>query len=97
MLTPRTLVQQMMEFATDELPARWQGEWQRMQGDLTHDQSYTLQGWLGEVYFDDDKQAGFTREEIAGAAGLIARLLRFEPSRRATASEALADAWFKQG
>ncbi|MBE3046314.1 hypothetical protein IMZ48_28015 [Candidatus Bathyarchaeota archaeon] len=98
MLTPPILVQQMMEFATDELPARWQGGCHRMQGGLLPDeQSYTLQGWLEEVYFDDDKQIGFTREEIAGAARLIARLLKFEPSRRATASDALADAWFIQG
>ena len=69
-----------------------------MQGGLLPDeQSYTLQGWLEEVYFDDDKQIGFTREEIAGAARLIARLLKFEPSRRATAGDVLSDAWFEQG
>ena len=98
MLTPPLLVQQMMGFATDGLPSRWQVKWQAMQEDLPHeDHSYTLQEWLEEVYFDNDKHADFTREDIARVGKLIARMLKFEPSLRATASDALADAWFERG
>lgn len=100
MITPPLLVQQMMEFATDGLPPRWQGKWQAMQEGLSHsdeEDSYTLQGWLEEVYFDDCKHSDFTRDDIAKVGKLIERLLKFEPSLRATASDVLADAWFEQG
>ena len=98
MLTPALLVQQMMEFATDSLPSRWQTKWQAMQGDLLCDDSdYTFQEWLEEVYFDDNKQAEFTKEDITQVGKLIGRMLKFEPSLRATASDVLSDAWFKQG
>ena len=71
-----------------------------MQEGLSHsdeEDSYTLQGWLEEVYFDDCKHSGFTRDDIAKVGNLIERLLKFEPSLRATASDVLADAWFEQG
>ncbi|KAH6656159.1 kinase-like domain-containing protein [Truncatella angustata] len=98
MLTPPLLVQQMMEFATDSLPSRWQMKWQAMQGNLLcDDHSYTLQEWLEEVYFDNNKQAEFTREDIAKVGKLIGRMLKFEPSFRATASDALSDTWFERG
>ncbi|KAK4129914.1 kinase-like protein [Trichocladium antarcticum] len=100
MITPPLLVQQMMEFATDGLPPRWQGKWQAMQEGLSHsdeEDTYTLQGWLEEVYFDDCKHSDFTRDDIAKVGKLIERLLKFEPSLRATASDVLADAWFEQG
>lgn len=62
---------------------------------LDEDDNYTLQEWLEEVYFDDAKKAEFTREDIAKVGELIARMLKFEPSLRATVSDALSDAWFK--
>lgn len=100
MITPPLLVQQIMEFATDGLPPRWKGKWKAMQEGLSHsdeEDSYTLQRWLEEVYFDDCKHSGFTRDDIAKVGNLIERLLKFEPSLRATASDVLADAWFEQG
>ncbi|KAF7547639.1 hypothetical protein G7Z17_g7576 [Cylindrodendrum hubeiense] len=72
MLTPPILVQQMMGFATDGLPSRWRDKWQAMQKDLPdEDHSYTLQEWLAEVYFNDDKHAEFTREDIISVGKLI--------------------------
>ena len=90
-----------MEFATDGLPPRWQEKWQAMQESLPpsdeEEDSYTLQGWLEEVYFDDYKHSDFTREDVSKVGKLIERLLKFEPSLRATASDILADAWLEQG
>ncbi|KAJ3526925.1 hypothetical protein NM208_g10957 [Fusarium decemcellulare] len=98
MLTPPILVQQMMGFAIDELPSRWQTKWNTMQKGLSEeDDSYTLQEWLEEVYFDDNKHTEFTREDIESMASLIERMLKFESSLRATASDILADAWFNKG
>ncbi|KAF4463879.1 CMGC SRPK kinase [Fusarium albosuccineum] len=97
MLTPPILVQQMMGFATDGLPSRWQTKWETMQKCLSEeDDSYTLQEWLEEVYFDDLKHTEFTKEDIASVARLIDRMLKFEPSLRATASDTLADVWFNR-
>ncbi|KAM4064680.1 kinase [Hirsutella rhossiliensis] len=98
MLTPPILVQQMMEFATDELPSRWQAKWQAMQKYVPRgDDSCTLQQWLEEVYFDDNEHPDFSREDIVRVGGLIKRMLKFEPSLRDTARDALADPWFDRG
>lgn len=96
MLTPPIIVQQMMEFASDELPSRWQTKWEEMQKNLDpEDDNCTLQTWLEEVYFNNDRLAEFTRDDIASAGELIERMLKFEPSARATAGDALAHAWFR--
>ena len=95
MLTPYVLVEQMIELASDELPSRWQTKWHMMQHDtLQRDEGFTLQKWLQETYFDNDKQAEFTTEEIARLAEAIAAMLKLEPSLRATSSEILAQNWF---
>ena len=88
----------MMGLAADGLPSRWQVKWRAMQEDLPREyHSYTLQEWLEEVCFDNEKHHDFTRGDIAKVGKLVARMLKFEPSLRATASDALADAWFEQG
>ncbi|KAH9891394.1 protein kinase-like domain-containing protein [Xylariomycetidae sp. FL2044] len=96
MLTPSILVEQMIETASDELPSRWQAKWRTMQKDAPEtDEVWSLQEWLEEVYFNNDKQVEFTREEIVRIGAAIARMLKFEPSLRATASEILAQDWFQ--
>ncbi|RBR22337.1 uncharacterized protein FIESC28_04531 [Fusarium coffeatum] len=96
MLTPSVLVEQMIELASDELPSRWQTKWHMMQHDaLQKDEGLTLQKWLQETYFDNDKQAEFTTEEIARLAEAIAAMLKLEPSLRATSSEILAQDWLQ--
>ncbi|KJZ74896.1 hypothetical protein HIM_05805 [Hirsutella minnesotensis 3608] len=95
MLTPPVLVQQMMELATDELPSRWQDKYRVIKQDIPRDdESYTLLQWLEEVYFDHNKQAEFSRKDIQRLSRLIERMLKFEPSLRATAKDILADPWF---
>ncbi|KAH7159068.1 kinase-like domain-containing protein [Fusarium sp. MPI-SDFR-AT-0072] len=88
MLTPPMLVQQMVELIDDELPSRWQEKWQETEREaLQEEDAWTLQSWMEEVYFDNDKPPEFTRRELRAVAKLIARLMRFEPSIRATPSE----------
>lgn len=97
MLTPPVLVQQMMEFATDRLPTRWQVKWQAMKHDLPEDEGgYTLLEWLEEVYFDNNKRVKFTKEDIATIAELVRQMLKFEPSLRSVASNTIANSWFNQ-
>ncbi|KAF5588095.1 CMGC SRPK kinase [Fusarium pseudocircinatum] len=95
MLTPPILVDQMIELIDDELLSRWQAKWQAMQGTPTPlDDDMSLHSWLEEVYFDADKKAEFTKSDIKRAAELIACLMRFEPSLRASPNEILAETWF---
>ncbi|QPC80184.1 hypothetical protein HYE68_010936 [Fusarium pseudograminearum] len=91
---PRGLVEQMLEEIPDELPIRWQAKWQVMQEELAQDRAmrpeyegdeiFTLQEWLDECYCVHDRKAGFTKKELASLAEAIGRMLRFEPSLRAT-------------
>ncbi|KAF4483451.1 CMGC SRPK kinase [Fusarium agapanthi] len=96
MLTPSVLVEQMIELTSDELPSRWQAKWHAMQEDVPQKNGgFTLQKWLEETYFGNNKQAEFTTEEIARVAQAIAGMLKLEPSLRATPSEILAQDWFQ--
>ncbi|VUC36442.1 unnamed protein product [Clonostachys rosea] len=96
MLTTPILVQQMMEFATDVLPPRWELKWKAMAENLSREEeSLTLHQWLEEVYFDGNKHPEFSVEDIAKVAELISKMLRFEPSKRATASQLLTHDWFR--
>ncbi|PKY05286.1 protein kinase [Aspergillus campestris IBT 28561] len=98
-LTPRILVGQMLEIATDDMPKRWQGIWDTMNAEgseLTESTGPNLQGWLEEVYFDCALRPDLTREDIARLGQIIGRLLRFEPSARASAREVLDDPWFNE-
>lgn len=86
-----------MPFAINGLPSGWQVRWQAMEEDLSpDDDGHTLEEWLQEVYFDNDKHADFTKNDIANVGKLIARMLKFEPSLRTAASDALADPWFEE-
>lgn len=44
-----------------------------------------LQEWLEEVYFDERQIPDLAREDIVRLGKIIRRLLRFEPSARASA------------
>lgn len=86
----------MLETASDELPERWRQKWQTMDSTSTGDKiENNFQEWLEETYFDGVRKEDFTREEIIGLGALVLRLLRFEPSARASAQEILQDPWFE--
>ncbi|KAF1842922.1 serine protein kinase [Cucurbitaria berberidis CBS 394.84] len=97
MTTPTILVRQMLGMLTnDGLPERWQRTWHAMDSAAPGEESeYTLQGWLEEMYFDGERNEDLTREDILKVGELVQRLLRFEPSARASAYEILQDPWFK--
>lgn len=107
MLTPEDLLSQMKESATDQLPQRWTELVKRLgqsssgpearDGEKNEEatDSQTLQQWLEEVYFNEDKKAELNREDVRKVGDLVGRLLYFEPSLRANASSLLEDPWLK--
>ena len=95
MATPVTVVHQMLETASDEMPERWQRKLRTMDSAWAGDKAEnSLQEWLEETYFDGVRKEDLTREDIVKVGALVRRLLRFEPSTRASAQEILQDAWF---
>lgn len=94
----------MEEFATDGLPEPWaepasrlresSGRLDMVEGETNQSKGrQELQRWLEEVYLDEDKQQELSSEDLRKVAELVSRMLRFKPSKRATASDLLADAW----
>ncbi|BCR88234.1 serine/threonine-protein kinase [Aspergillus chevalieri] len=96
LITPKILVDQMLEMTSEALPERWLGLWEAMGGGVGAESSGPgLQEWLGNMYFDGERREDFTSEDIAKLGQIIRKLLRFEPSARASASEILSDPWFR--
>ncbi|PSR79708.1 hypothetical protein BD289DRAFT_88652 [Coniella lustricola] len=97
MLTPPILIQQMMAFDLNGLPPRWRKQCQFMSQDLSNerDQPLSVKDWLNEVYFEQDKSSELTANDIAQIGELISRLLKMEPSLRATTTNILDNSWFK--
>lgn len=60
-----------------------------------NDQPWSLHKWLEEVYFDPERDAEFTRQDIIRVGDLVSKMLKFEPSSRAQVKEILADPWFR--
>lgn len=97
MVTPSILVSQMLEMASDDLPDRWQSKWLAMDSESSGENSGgTLQEWLEETYFDGERKEDLTRSDINKVGEIVGKLLRFEPSSRASAAEVVRDAWFKE-
>jgi hypothetical protein len=95
-MTPSSMVARMLETTSETLPERWQSTWLAMKSrEIRHEAGQTLQEWLEEVYFDEGREADFTREEIVQVSELIRKLLRLEPAARTAATEVLQDPWFK--
>ena len=86
----------MQEMISDTLPERWQSEWNTMKGRDSDEIGVTLQAWLEETYFDEDKKQDLTTQDIKMLGGIVARMLRFEPSARASARDILNDPWFRE-
>ncbi|KAF5989670.1 CMGC/SRPK protein kinase [Fusarium bulbicola] len=96
MLTSPMLVQQMIELIDDHLPSRWHLKWQELRSKASDEEdNWTLQSWMEEIYFDKGKHPEFTGDEVRAAAKLIARLMRFEPSLRASPTDILAEPWLQ--
>ncbi|KAF4455191.1 hypothetical protein F53441_2429 [Fusarium austroafricanum] len=97
MITQTDLVTQMIGFTTYKLPSRWQAKWKEMNnGKITQPDEYSpLKEWMQEVYFNNDREVEFTKEDIVHAAELVGRMLKMEPPLRASAREILCDPWFQ--
>lgn len=83
--------------ADEQLPHRWQDKWLALDRAKPPEEpsGYTLQTWLEEVYFDEEKEQDLSRRDIRKVGELVQRMLRFEPTARATAAEILMDPWFE--
>lgn len=66
-----------------------------MNSESTEEDRLTLQQWLEELYFDDEKTVELTRKDITELGALLQRLLRFDPSARSTASAIVKQGWFQ--
>jgi serine/threonine protein kinase len=85
----------MLDTVGEELPERWQRTLREMDSACPGERSgQTLQEWLEETYFDGEREEDLTREDIIKVGELVRRMLRFEPSDRASAKEILQDPWF---
>ncbi|KAI0531648.1 kinase-like domain-containing protein [Xylaria digitata] len=83
MITPASLILQILRFSTDKLPDRWEAKWQTMQKKLRYiddDPPCTLQGWLEEVYFNTERRCELTRQD---------------PAWRSSAKDIADDPWFQ--
>lgn len=80
----------------NELPERWREAWRPMELlPLGNKPDHMLQDWLEELCFDKKKNADLTRDNMFKVGELVRRMLRFEPSERASAKGIIHDAWFK--
>lgn len=97
MTTPAILVRQMLELTRDELPECWQAQWRNLDAASPGvEDIHSLQSWLEEMYFDGERNADLTREDILRVGALVGRMLRLEPRARASANEILQDPWFRE-
>lgn len=95
MTTPAILAGQMREMASDALPTRWEDLFETMNtGSAEETSGPSLQEWLEEMYFDGERKETLSREDVVQLGRIIGRLLRFEPSSRASARDILDDPWF---
>lgn len=94
----------MEELAADKLPERWAkranclrepsvGSGQTGDEHGKTASTNALQQWLEEVYFDENKRAELSPEDVRELGKVIRKMLRFEPSSRSTASRLLENAW----
>ena len=86
----------MQDMTNEPLPDRWLGLWKEIRAGVdTELPGPGLEKWLQEVYFDGERKQDLASEEIAQLGQIIRKLLRFEPSARASASDILRDPWFR--
>ncbi|KAF3044780.1 hypothetical protein E8E12_010582 [Didymella heteroderae] len=105
------LVHQMLQTIDEDLPDGWQGKWQLMDSErramkerlqaihgipLNDDPACLLQDWLEECYFSGHKKEDMERADIHHIVMLIRKMLRFEPSARASARDLLQDTWLQE-
>lgn len=97
MINRSILVGQMLDTTGEELPERWRSAWRAMESVKARGASgQSLEVWLEEVYYDGEREVDLTREDVIKVGQLVRRMLRLEPSARASARQVLQDPWFNQ-
>ncbi|KJX98771.1 protein kinase [Zymoseptoria brevis] len=104
LVTPPSLVRQMLTLTGDALPGRWHAKWQAMSDRCTgrptieedeEEDPRTLQSWLEEVYLEGEGEAGLDRDDLRRVGGLVRSMLRLEPRERVSTRRALRDEWLR--
>lgn len=86
----------MQDMTSEAVPRRWLSLWKAMDyGAGAGNSGPGLQEWLENMYFDSERKEDLTGEDFAKLGQIIQKLLRFEPSARASAREILNDPWFR--
>lgn len=86
----------MQEMTNETLPENWLDQWRMMSGDYSGDGAGPgLQDWLEEMYFDGERKADLTGDDIVQLGRIISKLLQFEPSARASVKEIVNDPWLR--
>jgi serine/threonine-protein kinase SRPK3 len=99
MVTHPTLISQMLSLCNEPLPTRWESKWLSMKKELpdeTDRPASTLQEWLTKAYLHNDKRPELTDQELVKIGDLVGRMLRLEPSSRATARAIASDPWLRR-
>ncbi|QIW96655.1 hypothetical protein AMS68_002173 [Peltaster fructicola] len=99
MISKSSLISDMLDSTGEQLPECWQsvhrGILAKSNMTLLESEAMSLQTWLHEVYFDDDRKAEFKPEDITSAGELITSMMRLEPRDRITIKEALKHPWLQ--
>ncbi|KAF3031853.1 hypothetical protein E8E11_000245 [Didymella keratinophila] len=105
------LVHQVLQTVDEELPARWQEKWGVMDLvrqiskkklevihgiPLDEDIVCQIQDWLEQAYFEERNSEDLDRADIERIGALIRKMLRLEPSTRASAKHLLQDTWLQE-
>ncbi|KAK2762319.1 hypothetical protein FQN54_001329 [Arachnomyces sp. PD_36] len=94
--TKEGLVREMIGFF-GELPQRWKDQWQEMNRSHANDhyELMSLEEWLRDTYFDDDKKQDLSQSDINSVGIILQQMMRFEPTARPSIGEILGNAWFR--
>ncbi|KKZ61962.1 hypothetical protein EMCG_03555 [[Emmonsia] crescens] len=94
MVTKNHLIQQMI-ISIRDLPKEWKSRYKPPDTkDFYMEESFSLESWLHETYFDEDKKMDLSKAEIEMLAILLRRMIQYDRERRPSPSELLRDPWF---
>ncbi|KAI1173944.1 kinase-like protein [Nemania sp. FL0916] len=93
---PASMVAEMRQTLTDEFPERWREKWEKMKGNFEGESitRLTIHDCVQGSYFFKDRKPDFTDAELRTIVELIDRMLKFEPSLRASPRDILNHSWF---
>ncbi|TKA76118.1 hypothetical protein B0A49_03666 [Cryomyces minteri] len=102
------VIEQMIERVGD-LPGRWKAKWNPAKKEppdvafldedefSTSQQAYTLEQWLHQTYFDDEKKPVLSVEDVELLGSMLRGMLRYESDERPSAAQVAQHPWFHSG